>query len=449
MCLNILFLFVLLLSNGCFSKVTVKVNSNNIDSIGEFQQQIQIEKICTRIKFSDLNEDVLHVLFNGLYLTELLIMAEVDSKCNSIAKSTFHRRFRDHTIEIVRTDDRPDPNKFRIMGTSIEIYDYDFARNILRHFGHSIQKLYVGHFNLDDERSAAINKIINENVSDAVNSLNLGIIKNHTLEQYTGTFEKVQDFSCSIRTKMIGTNIRSFNQIFPNLRQITLTLRFNLEYKFIDCELPHLESVDLTIQFNDVNEQIDGFFKKNSQIRSINLHAIPADYVRHIIQLLPKLQNITLNEFCDANESIHLENVQNFQLISSTADSIDKLSFPRIESISMSYREDFFEIWIAFFKRHSNLSKLTLKTMGLLDDTDFVELVAELPNLFELIFDTYKAVGADVIMKIIENHDQLNVFEFSADGFRESDMSILQHDLENVWIIQQERPNFVTLKKQM
>lgn len=245
--------------------------------------------------FSKLNDDVLHIVCNQLDLAELFNMAKTDLRLNSIAKSAYHRRFRNHQIAIVRTDDRHD--KFRIISTSIEIRDFKTAENILQQFGNSIQNLYIANFNLDDNYSAAINKMISKPVSGSLIHLDLGVIKSDTLDQFIEPFAKVEELSCSIRTNSIATNIRPFGELFPNLRKLQILLRFDLDYKFLDCEMPHLEDIDVTINTHDITRQLDGFFQKNPQIRSINVHSFPADYVQVISKLLPNLEKLNGNVF--------------------------------------------------------------------------------------------------------------------------------------------------------
>lgn len=417
-------------------------NENNYGSQYQHQDENQHKNHKKSTKFTDLNIDVLLLIVEFLSLPELLHLAEINDGLNSIASDVFRRKYRNYEIEVLRLANGDDVEErfhlYAINHKQIEITDYHMALKVFEHFGRAIRKLSIS-ANMCKHHSIVIDQMINRYCSESITHLDLGFIEENTLQQFTAPFKAVESFTCYIYKEIQPAKILPFDKLFPKISHLKLTLSADIEYTFIDCELPHLQHLDVNLDYDRANKrgkQIEGLLRKNKQIKSIEIRDFPTDYIKEIKYYLPNLENLTLNEFDIRNETIQLENVKHLKLRTSHPKSIDKLSISSLESLDFMYKEELFGEWVSFFRNHSFLGILHITTCNYLNVEHFMELMAEVSHLVEMKLKTIGYFSAETIVKIIRNFKQLMTFELSLLIYGQCDFNILQKQFENEWIIE-------------
>lgn len=407
------------MSNICFNEANAYKNGNSIDTI----------------KLTDLDFDVLFLIFDHLDVPELIHMAAAHPNLKIIAESIFFEKYHDYEIRIIEANEHHTDEKFRINQHEkyIEFPDSDWIEVVLKYAGKWIQKLKIESDQLYD-RSKFVNEIVNKYMSESLISLNLNYIDTDTFEYFTMPFNAVEKLHFSIDEEVPSANMLPLNQLFPKLRQMYVSVWLDLDYSFFDCEFYHLEHVEVSVNYyNSKNQikQIENLLQKNPQIRIISTWHFPADYVKIINKLLPNLENLTLHEFGSLDENVCFENVKNFQLFEPLPNSLEKLSFPHLESIDMEFNGN--EEWIKFFENHRRLNKLIINKVT---ENQLLEITSLLPNLVELeVYDTeFFYMSAEGVIQIIQNHEKLLKFDFPAEWFeRFASVRKLNERISNEW----------------
>lgn len=406
-----LLLSTLLLLNSCFNEVVARDNGN--------------------IQFTDLNLDVLHLIFDQLALPELIYMAETSSKFINIAGSVYRQKYKDYEIRVVTGKGH---NNFEQIRRSyshekyFEITDSEWIEDIFKHTGKWFKKLSIKS-NAFGYRSKKLNEIINKYTCESLIALDLGCIETDTFEHFTMPFKEVETLHFTVNKASPSANMLPLNQLFPKLRRLNLYLNAALEHNLLDCEFPHLESVRAEFGYSRSEiqtEQLESLFRRNPHIRIIDLKCFSSDYVRKINELLPNLEDLTLHELSDLNERVHLENVKNLRLFVAYPRAIRSLSCPRLEFLDIDYYGSFGEL-ITFFRNHQDLGKLKLANFERSPDGQaLVNLIANLPNLNELVIAGGKPYSIEFIDQIIQSHKKLTKIQFPVelmakyhDGFKQ------------------------------
>lgn len=219
--------------------------------------------------------------------------------------------------------------------------------------------------------------------------------------------------------------------------------RYGVNYSFINTELPHLEHFyingDDQPELSATNsENVREFIRKNPTIRSLELGL--TDWNLIICEQLPHLEILTLSNFCIDDDRVPEENVKKFQLTNTHIDfpSIDKLSMPRLDSLNIGYPDNSNE-WMSFFNRHPQIRHLILKeniNHHFIRHEKISVLTANLINLTHVTIEIFTAETDDII-EFIENHWNLNKFQFAISYLRIDQERALRERFENEWDIEE------------
>lgn len=394
------------------------------------------------MKLDDLNTDCLLLILEQLHPIELVDIAQVSPNFAALAVNVFRRKYGSEVI-ISRNAGRskklfgivPHTDDNRLFIDTLE-----FCSNVFKYFGSEIRKLVItSRFSGNDSKQ--IYRLINQYLSKSAIELDLGFVeKDDTFGVVP--FENVENLKFGIIEQCEPTKNLSFNKLFPKLRKLAIQLHLDMDYSFIDCDLPHLESVIIGVAkgaWNKLN-QINGLFRRNSQIESVVVQWSSPDYIIELSKLLPNLRNLTfLNTNIDIqNETVHFENVEMFHVMSSPfSGSLKKLAFSKLKSLTLYlYHTDGRENeWMDFFKRHQSVSQLHIHASQVPSGITFplVEFTNDLINLTDMTFRSYSNFNFETISRFIEHHEKLTKFRFPTD---EPNRSILVQHFEHDWHIQ-------------
>lgn len=235
-------------------------------------------KSCSSVpNFGDLPDKALYSIADQLELDELVNMAMVNTQMCSVSNKVFENKFQhlETYIEVLKRHRHcVKYYVFFHVRNHIIIYDYELALNILQYFGSSIHALRINNVYVTRDQSARIYELANKYAAGAVTSLNLDIMRGNTLEQFTRPFERVENLTCDISVEQTGANILPFDQLFPRLKSLTIKLNADLDHKYLNCTLPHLERLCITkTSFHPDRDtrQIDDFIRKHPTIQSVEV----------------------------------------------------------------------------------------------------------------------------------------------------------------------------------
>lgn len=411
-------LLTLLLCNVCINGVITQAKPNT-----RLLANPPNSRLNTNVKLDNLIDDVVLLIFVQLDFDDLIYMSATNSKFNKIAEMVFHQKYSDYEIRIISSVQIEQCPKFHVSEDwekFIEIPESQWIEDVFKYAGKWIHKIAIESDNMYN-RSKLTDTIVTYTAESLV-ELQLNYIECDTFESFTVPFTALEELHFSIDEGAPSANMLPLNQIFPNLRRMSVSLSIDLDNNLFDCKFSQLEHVEVSINYYNAKKQkddIECLLRKNPQIQSLTTWGYPSDYVITINKLLPKLANLTLYEFGGLKETVHFENVKNLQMFEKAPNTLDKITFSQLESILMDFNDN--DEWMIFFKNHRNLNKLDIYRVT---EEQLLEITADLPDLMELKVqtDSYMHVDVDTIIQIIQNHKRLMKFSFPAEPFEDFGM---------------------------
>lgn len=328
-----------------------------------------------------------------------------------------------------------------IFPNHIEVYDFKFTLMLLKRYGNVIRRISVENHRMSDDRSDQITIAINKYCSASLNKLNLGFIKQNTMDKLTQPFQMVEDFSFEVSLEKISQKTLPLNETFPNLRRLTVSLYQNLNYKFIDCQMPHLERLKavatMELGAQPRYDLIERVIRKNPQIRSVELMQFRPGFMKTLNQLLPQLESLTTSGFDVGTEVIHFENVRNAKYLDMLDGSARQITFGKLESLQINYFNHQLDAWCEFFRRHRNLSRLHIyeNQQGNYLSDQLEQLTVDLTNLTKISLESATVISEDSVVGLLRSHASLQQIQVTMRYFNDSYKDNLGMKLMDDWEI--------------
>lgn len=407
----------------------------------------------TTTKISAFNEDFDYAIFDISDLAQLIQYAKNPQVSDYVTKHIFPVKYNNYDFNI-RTDELNAEQHVDEFQHSLYVSGYNLFMDLIKYFGVSIHKLNIRNTErTNDDHSAAIHKQVNEYCSKSLNYLFLGIIKDIVLKQFEKPFTALKELTFQLMGHQTGS-FESMDKMFPNLKKLTITYFDSTEEnqlnRFIESDVPHMENLqELVISFELTNrsdimivqEQHRKLFEKNSQIRILSYTHDLDDFVQVINNNLPNLEKFSVYQIDFDIQPIRFDRIKHFTVSSSEPSPVEKLSFPRLESIDMIYDEKHTnnksarDSWLTFFKHHQNIRLLDFR----IDEFDgFVEFLSELPNVDEIRIETSHNFNINIVRELIEGHTNLMKLKYKSfsNGFADgSNLAIYNEKIANQWHI--------------
>lgn len=420
-------------------------------------------------KFSDLDDDCVRIILEFVDLTDLLNLIHTNRDLSIMAIDQFRRRFAKREIQIFeksrRRNGRPQAiydngdlalllqnllenggNQFNEHRNDqvedskdhIEIYDIDLALDVLKHFGHLMQKLTIKG-SMESSKWDTFSQFINEYCADSLVELDLGAIAHqNSLEQFTGIFKSVNDLIIRIANEY--TNVQTLNKTFPHCQRLTLEMVFDADHSFIDCNLPHLKHLAIDL-YSDVDEiPIEKLLQKNPQIQELELNNFSVEFVKNIEKFLPSLRRLTISLLNLNEETIHFGHVQEFYFKTAAMEWLPtQISFTNLRSLRLLYSRNDFDQWLDFIKMNRNVTRLKID-IGSVDfsNKQLEKITAQLPHLTEMTVETAFYINTTAIVRLVENNRNLKKFKYI---FHDAEENTLRDCLKAEWKIRTENNN--------
>lgn len=459
-------LLALLLCNSCLSGAESEVKPDNgglISSVYDFVHRMIGKKGANDDDSEDNSSANVPANFNEISLADLVQLAPLNSTLSQCAAAIFRRRYHDYNIRItqdayINHADKRVAESLKMSVNDgqkeIKIYDYQMSSNIVKYFGHAINKLTIDN-SMHTINSSEIYQYVKEYASSSISFLNLGQITFDIFKTFDSTFPHIEELIASINVKQTG-HILPFNQIFPQLRRLTLFLKPDADYSYINCAFDHLEYVSLNVVRADRAsrvvwsqiDQIEGFLQKNSQIQNINFEKyFPLDFIATVHKHLTNLESLGFSKFNIGNRSLAFDSVK--QLFVPNPNALEAISttfsFPHLQSLSLSYSSKYYQTCRSVF--HSKYQQIEKLDLVINDDhwtsgstsistyEQLTNLLTMFENLIELNLRFVKIIKhPKALAKAINKLDNLRTVHIV--GFTEvEDFQCIRDHSKSQWIV--------------
>lgn len=417
-------------SNPATNPKAVSNSESVLASSNDAQQNNPDRFNRSKIQFNNLIEDVQYLILYHMNLTELVQMAQTNSRMYSMAKEVFAHKYRDHTIDI-SSNGLHRPHHKRVI-----ITDINSAESILKYFGSLIKKLAIVNSTFTKSVSKALCKLVNEYVLGTVTHLDLDFLKEDTLQQFTSPFNEVEELNILLFENIYHENTMPLNQMFPKLRSLFIGALGGTDYKLIDLNFPNLFYININL--NNIfhqREQVKSFLQKNKQIKHVESMYCPYYFMCELHEILPDIELLTLTDNIKGlSQPLRFERMKHFKTKSRSIEQLHLLEFPHLQSFDVRCDDDNFDALKNYLSNIRNISKFHISAHMSIDER-ITQLTDELPNLTEFSIECFNQhLPAEVIAQIIQSHDNLDKFEVTV--YRKYSESIIKHFhelAENDW----------------
>lgn len=397
------------------------------------------QNVKVKTHFSDLNNDVLYIVFYKLEWEDFLNLVEVNSQFHYIVHEVIRRKYKQINQLRTRCTQFDVIPRFEMNQTQLEVHNIHIVLNVLKYFGNSFPMIKFEYYeDLTPTQIDQIAQYLNEYCASSVKKLEL-MLRQDLFGQFTKPFDSVEDLTINADFGRLNKT-RPMSEIFPQLQRLTVWSERSVNYSFIRCEFRHLKHFSFYV--NDLRdtmnrENIRELIRRNPAIRSIDARILDPNLIKFISQHLPILENLTILDL--GNDSVRLENVKNLTIIMSTIDSIDNISVPRLQSLEIRFEHKNYHKFMDFLSNHAHrLRHLHVFNIfgSTLSDIDIDARFASLTNLTDVTFDILLYnIRTEVIVQFIGNHRKLHRCTFLGSFVTAYDQQTLREQLENEWDI--------------
>lgn len=417
---------------------TIFYNCNASDqSHYEMQQKSINDDNIGCNKLSDLNVDVLNLIFDQLDIDDMLnlLIAYPIEMFLAVARYSFWIRYKEFVVHIdYRSDGVRSENKSRRVEISIRD-----ATKMLKYFGNSFEKLTL--WDLFDPLSDII-KDVNKYARDSLIKLSIICSKPYILNFFTKPFGMLEELSFEYtRSETIEAGPLSLEQVFPKLQKLAVIFNRDIDLGFISRKFPLLEHFQFVYTYSTGDVEVSGFLKLNPQIKSIDATRLSQMLCDTINEYLPNLESLVVSRpVFEIEHDTSIPSVKHFQISVSyynlNPESMINLSFPKLQSLQFDFPIATSSTWAEYLRKHSNISHLNI-----LDVHNYwlVRLMDELPNLKEVTLQHSMAFADSVtpttIGQIIERHQTLVKLQLMGFYLHRNELNNLREEFENDWSI--------------
>lgn len=441
--------FKVLLFNGC---LTANVNR-------ESPHQPNLSENITAASL--LNEGFDFAVFESCNFADMLKFANHSRHKEFVLNVISPAKYKGYQFHI-----HPDPGDGQGYaeehGTRIFLHGHSFYMNVLKDFGKSIDKLEISNVDrLNDDRTAAIHRQVNEYCSDSLTYLHLTWIGGIMMEQFVKPFSRVISFGMFLNADEMGS-FALLNETFPKLQRLEIAYKSGRPSemnasRFIESDVPHMEHLNELYIYNElcdhpaipvIEKQLQQIMEKNPQITRVFYSSnTRTNFINVINEKLPNLEQLATWNIALDIEPLQFDHVTRFEISGpSNIEPVEKLFFPNLKAIGFSYsngkgdneeKNKMRESWLTFLKNNQNITQLNCFSTG----RGFPEYVAALPNVEEVDIYSFADFAADEITEIIEDSENLVKlkYEYSsiihAQGPSEVEIATFNENLGNEWNI--------------
>lgn len=257
-------------------------------------------------------------------LVELMVMAKTSTYYENMASNVFKRKYSSKIFMIGNEFSEgfmiPPFDK-----TVVEI-DIKLAEQILKTFGHMIQKVMINWLKIGDEnQSRKINEYIRQYCSKSLIEFYFFGFTENPFKDISNSFEKVEFVSLvgfDDNPVAIGNDTVKITDIFPALKRLQMSIS-NLEnQECVNIVYPNLKELQLDLQRNSFEvATVEEILTKNPHIQSLRIQPTTLSMLKKVNDILPNLEKISFN----------------FGFMDQGLDHFEEIRFKNLKALSISF----------------------------------------------------------------------------------------------------------------
>lgn len=298
--------------------------------------------------------------------------------------------------------------------------------HFLKHFGQSISRLTLEHGSSQElllhsstfNVVSTINELINFHCSNSLVELKIENYYANFFEEMTRPFKYVENITITGWFEKLGTSTLTFDELFPAIKQLTLTNVKVISPKSIARRFPHLEYLQIEVSGSFLECDVEAVLQMNSQIRILNLDGISRHLLRVVSENLPKLDTLEFHPsvagftFDNSNKerTIVFNSVRILSIF--TPNIMNNIIFNNVVelhtmAISMGAGNQI--SWMEFIEKNTDLKQLHLHKVCI-DAEQLQELVSANLSLDKITLELCTGVDDEAMAGFVENSGNIQQF---------------------------------------
>lgn len=328
----------------------------------------------------------------------------------------------------------------------VHIRNTDIVSSALQLFGDMIYFVELTFTDIDATNAATISATVMENCANTLIELQLKGCFGTILDSFQKPFPNVNVTAFTTHTStplQIGTNTWTLSRLFPNAKQLSVTVANTDYWTVIGDSFPQLKVLSVAHPKPTYASAVDiGKLLNNSRsISSLAVSYSSMAMLETASNALPELNVLQLSEFADdfyTGTDITFQNVSNLRIVTSTnnAQVPEKLHFVGVKALTLSLGYNFTEQWHQFVRSTSqSVEWLNLKTLAV--DADELKTIAHDSSHVKLAtISSDKKMPTTEIVNFLEHSPQLEWLVVESALIGTAQRNVLEGRLEQSWLIE-------------
>lgn len=345
-------------------------------------------------------------------------VAQTRKSVAHLAEDVFKRRYSTKIFDITGGFGVIPKKSVSVTHSHVYIENAEAAISILRAFGYLIQRLSLNLSYLTIDERNKIGRFIENYMSESLNRVNFYGFDKDVLWVFTRPLKSVEIVNIQGKFKSSAFGTMQLNELFPGLRQLSLSNIDVFDPIVFDIQFPQLERFDISLlrsiaelspydSIRNFKLAVTNFLKKNPTIKSLTFkdcHSL--EFMKMASDYLPNLDEITANFVAldqYEGEEMQFKNVKKVDFSWTSYNMTGTMLFDKLEDLKLSClaRE-----CIEFAKQYKHVTKLDIFGKSF-NDLDILAIGDILPNLIELKLGSDGYIEADSLIRIIDTSEHL------------------------------------------
>lgn len=339
--------------------------------------------------------------------------------------------------------------------SSLRAHELSLFLNVLKYFGHYIAKLRVNFEDLREEECYRIIEYIDHYTSNTLKELHMDRFKKNHLENIQHPFKNIEVVSFEGKFNKFGSATLDLNELFPNLRALSLENIQVVNKCSIDLEFPHLKY--LSIIFGSpkglTETDIKPMLINNPQIRNLTTGRTSMRFLQFISQNLANIEALDLPhlswDYYNDGVELIFQSVKKLSVKVKNDQTPDLLEFSQLTELELNCFPDFSMQCVDYILKYQNLVKLDI-VGSTLENGHLSGLNGRLPNLISASVNIWSDVQAETIINFVKSREQLQILRLvsspSPQFSTEKQQAIIQQLSEN-WTFRNFRHGHIIERK--
>lgn len=370
-----------------------------------------------------------NVLENAKFY-DLLTSIQINPKLNELIVDVYARKLasksifiggselsKEVTIDVLESD------------SQISIRDFDLVKLALRKFGHKMKALAISYDGIESHQREEIHHLIDQYCSRSITEMILMQMDQNVLKLFSNPLKTIEYLTIDGELKaqrntflkgLFGRRLLKLNEIFPNLRHLSLNNMNIPDKKLLDVNFPQLEHVKIVLVpapsrryvrlFLDRSKPaMENLFIKNPQIKQLNLRNVNSlDFLR-IANKLPNLNWLQITFFAlqkrYSGHVIQFKTVKKLELNIRADINLDKIvRFDQVEELILHRNGKLAQEFP--IQNAPHLKKLNIIGYPF-HGRAFIQLDKKAPNLKDVIISSSSTLKVEDIAKFAKENKEL------------------------------------------